>query len=64
MMERVTFRMPARQVEEVEEMVDEGQFPSRSEALRTAVREMLKNRNRRVGRAKKDNRGQPWRPGE
>ena len=40
-MERVTLRIPKQQIEEVEEMVDTGQFPNRSEAIRSAVREML-----------------------
>lgn len=40
-MERVTFRMPTQQVEEVEQMVEEGLYPNRSEAIRSAVRDML-----------------------
>jgi transcriptional regulator, CopG family len=40
-MERVTLRIPRQQVEEVEQMVDSGEFPNRSEAIRSAVREML-----------------------
>ena len=40
-MERVTLRIPKQQVEEVERMVDTGQFPNRSEAIRSAVREMI-----------------------
>ena len=40
-MERVTLRIPAQQIEEVERMVDTGEFPNRSEAIRSAVREML-----------------------
>lgn len=40
-MERVTLRIPKQQVEEVEQMVDTGEFPNRSEAIRSAVREML-----------------------
>ncbi|MEA1932294.1 ribbon-helix-helix domain-containing protein [Halohasta litorea] len=40
-MERVTLRIPKQQIEEVEEMVDTGQFPNRSEAIRSAVRDML-----------------------
>lgn len=40
-MERVTLRIPKQQVEEVEQMVDVGEFPNRSEAIRSAVREML-----------------------
>ena len=40
-MERVTLRIPKQQIEEVEEMVETGQFPNRSEAIRSAVRDML-----------------------
>mgnify|MGYP006310675595 CR=1 FL=1 len=40
-MERVTLRIPKQQVEEVERMVDTGKFPNRSEAIRSAVREMI-----------------------
>ena len=40
-MERVTLRIPKQQIEEVEQMVETGQFPNRSEAIRSAVREML-----------------------
>lgn len=40
-MERVTLRIPKQQIEEVEQMVETGQFPNRSEAIRSAVREMI-----------------------
>ena len=40
-MERVTLRIPKQQIKEVEQMVDSGEFPNRSEAIRSAVREML-----------------------
>ena len=40
-MERVTLRIPKAQIEDVEQMVEHGQFPNRSEAIRSAVREML-----------------------
>jgi len=40
-MERVTLRIPKQQIEEVEQMVETGKFPNRSEAIRSAVREML-----------------------
>ena len=40
-MERVTLRIPKQQIEEVERMVDTGQFPNRIEAIRSAVREMI-----------------------
>ena len=40
-MERVTLRIPKQQIEEVEQMVDRGKYPNRSEAIRSAVREMI-----------------------
>ncbi|MHB9288551.1 ribbon-helix-helix domain-containing protein [Halobacteriales archaeon Cl-PHB] len=40
-MERVTLRIPKQQIEEVERMVETGEYPNRSEAIRSAVREML-----------------------
>lgn len=40
-MERVTLRIPKEQVEEVEQMVETGKYPNRSEAIRSAVRELI-----------------------
>ena len=40
-MERVTLRIPKQQIEAVEQLVDSGQYPNRSEAIRAAVREMV-----------------------
>ena len=40
-MERVTLRIPKQQIDAVEQMVETGQYPNRSEAIRAAVREML-----------------------
>jgi antitoxin ParD1/3/4 len=40
-MERVTLRIPKQQIEEVEQMVDTGEYPNRSEAIRSAVRDLL-----------------------
>ena len=40
-MERVTLRIPKQQVEQVEQIVETGEYPNRSEAIRSAVREML-----------------------
>jgi Arc/MetJ-type ribon-helix-helix transcriptional regulator len=40
-MERVTLRIPKAQIEDVERMVESGEFPNRSEAIRSAVRDML-----------------------
>ncbi|MFD1644470.1 ribbon-helix-helix domain-containing protein [Haloarchaeobius litoreus] len=46
-MERVTLRIPKQQIEEVEQMVETGEYPNRSEAIRSAVREMLNEQNDR-----------------
>lgn len=44
-MERVTLRLPKQQIDEMERLVDKGEFPNRSEAIRAAVREYLADRN-------------------
>jgi Arc/MetJ-type ribon-helix-helix transcriptional regulator len=46
-MERVTLRIPKQQIDEVEQMVETGEYPNRSEAIRSAVREMLNEQNDR-----------------
>lgn len=56
-MERVTLRIPKQQVEEVEQMVETGEFPNRSEAIRSAVREML---NEHDGEAETRRRSRNW----
>jgi Arc/MetJ-type ribon-helix-helix transcriptional regulator len=40
-MERVTLRIPEQQVEAIEALVDDGEYPNRSEAIRAAVRSMV-----------------------
>ena len=40
-MDRVTLRIPRQQVESVERLVETGQYPNRSEAIRSAVRELV-----------------------
>ncbi len=48
-MERVTLRIPKQQIEEVEQLVDTGEFPNRSEAIRSAVREMINEQKEASG---------------
>jgi len=48
-MERVTLRIPKQQIEEVEQLVDTGEYPNRSEAIRSAVREMIKEQKESGG---------------
>ena len=55
-MERVTLRIPKQQIEEVEQMVETGEFPNRSEAIRSAVREMLKEQSESRDDNRKRNR--------
>lgn len=40
-MERVTVRIPQEQIDEVDAIVSAGEFPSRSEAVRQAVRDLI-----------------------
>jgi antitoxin ParD1/3/4 len=42
--ERVTLRLPQQQVELLNSLVSAGEFPSKSEAIRAAVRELVDNR--------------------
>jgi Arc/MetJ-type ribon-helix-helix transcriptional regulator len=64
-MERVTLRIPKQQIEEVEQMVETGEFPNRSEAIRSAVREMINeqadDRDRRRDRDRSSRKnGRSW----
>ncbi|MHC3438152.1 ribbon-helix-helix domain-containing protein [Natrialbaceae archaeon A-gly3] len=56
-MERVTLRIPKQQVEEVERLVDSGEFPNRSEAIRSAVREMINEQEEGRQHEKTNERG-------
>lgn len=40
-MDRVTLRIPEQQIEAVERLVETGQYPNRSEAIRSAVRNLV-----------------------
>ncbi len=40
-MERVTLRLPKQQVELLNKLVSAGEFPSKSEAIRAAVRDLV-----------------------
>ncbi|WP_418284205.1 ribbon-helix-helix domain-containing protein [Halorubrum sp. DTA46] len=56
-MERVTLRIPKQQIDEVEQMVETGEFPNRSEAIRSAVRDML---NEQDGEREERGRSRNW----
>jgi Arc/MetJ-type ribon-helix-helix transcriptional regulator len=47
-MERITIRLPKQQVDMLQKMVDLGEFPTVSEAVRYAVRELIEKRANRV----------------
>lgn len=46
-MERVTFRIPEQQIETLEQMVENGDYPTKSEAVRSSVRELTREYKRR-----------------
>jgi Arc/MetJ-type ribon-helix-helix transcriptional regulator len=48
MMQRITLRLPEQQINLLEQMVDAGEYPSVSEAVRAAVRELVDKRASRV----------------
>lgn len=46
MMERITVRVPTAHREKLETQVENGEYPSLSEAVRTSIREMIRDRER------------------
>ena len=58
-MERVTLRIPKQQIEQVERMVETGEYPNRSEAIRSAVREMI-NEHEDSSEQSSDKRKRTW----
>ena len=43
----ISFHIPRQMLEELDRLVQEGRFPNRSEAIRTAIRDLLlRERNR------------------
>ncbi|MFA5347746.1 MAG: type II toxin-antitoxin system ParD family antitoxin [Methanoregula sp.] len=48
MMQRITLRLPEQQISLLQQMVDLGEFPNVSEAVRAAVRELVEKRASRV----------------
>jgi antitoxin ParD1/3/4 len=37
----ITLRLPERYIKELDQLVSEGRYPSRAEALRTAIRDLI-----------------------
>jgi Arc/MetJ-type ribon-helix-helix transcriptional regulator len=48
MMQRITLRLPEQQISLLQHMVDAGEYPNISEAVRAAVRELVEKRASRV----------------
>jgi Arc/MetJ-type ribon-helix-helix transcriptional regulator len=48
MMQRITLRLPEQQITTLEKMVEAGEFPNISEAVRAAVRDLIEKRASRV----------------
>jgi antitoxin ParD1/3/4 len=47
-MQRITLRLPEQQINLLQQMVDTGEYPNVSEAVRAAVRELVEKRANRV----------------
>ncbi|OYT63627.1 hypothetical protein B6V01_005060 [Methanosarcinales archaeon ex4572_44] len=47
-MQRITIRLPEQQVKMIDLFVEYGEFPSASEAIRTAIRDMIDQRSEKV----------------
>jgi Arc/MetJ-type ribon-helix-helix transcriptional regulator len=47
-MQRITLRLPDQQIEMLQQMVEAGEFPTVSEAVRDAVRQLIEKRANRV----------------
>jgi Arc/MetJ-type ribon-helix-helix transcriptional regulator len=47
-MQRITLRLPDQQIEMLQQMVEAGEFPTVSEAVRDAVRQLIERRAGRV----------------
>ena len=48
MMQRITLRLPEQQINLLQQIVDTGEYPNVSEAVRAAVRELVEKRAHRV----------------
>lgn len=60
-MERVTLRIPEQQIDGVEQLVESGEFPNRSEAIRSAVRELISEKEHKLeDRRQRRTSGPKW----
>jgi Arc/MetJ-type ribon-helix-helix transcriptional regulator len=48
-MQRVTLRLPEQQLKMIDMFVQYGEFPSASEAIRTAIRDLIDLRSEKCG---------------
>lgn len=49
--ERVTLRLPSRELQALDIFVEAGMFPNRSEAIRQAIKDLINNRTAEVEKA-------------
>ena len=47
-MKRITLRLPEQQLKMIDMFVEYGEFPSASEAIRTAIRDLIDQRNEKL----------------
>ncbi len=47
-MQRVTLRLPEQQLKMIDMLVEYGEFPSASEAIRTAIRDLIDQRSEKL----------------
>lgn len=47
-MQRVTLRLPEQQLKMIDRFVELGEFPSASEAIRTAIRDLIDQRSEKL----------------
>ncbi|MFP4590849.1 MAG: ribbon-helix-helix domain-containing protein [Halobacteriales archaeon] len=59
-MERVTLRIPEQQIDGVERLVESGEFPNRSEAIRSAVRELIDQKEHKLEDSRRRSSGPEW----
>lgn len=66
-MERVTVRIPDEQVDALEDLVEQGEYPTKSEAVREAIRDLFDEKDSDVDtssqqrRTSRGRRQQNWR---
>ena len=59
-MDRVTLRIPEQQIQAVEELVETGRYPNRSEAIRSAVRDLVNEEHEAQPSRRRNRPKSPW----